>query len=78
PFSWLGQTGFMARTVSDIAFLMSIAAGPEPGLPAILPEPGSVFDRPQFRLGGQAPDLPGVRIGFSPDLKGLLPVEPEV
>ena len=78
PFSWLGQTGFMARTVSDIAFLMSIAAGPEPGLPAILPEPGSVFDRPQFRLGGQAPDLTGVRIGFSPDLKGLLPVEPEV
>lgn len=78
-FAWLAQSGFMARTVADVALLMSVASGPEPGAPGSLPEPGSVFDLPEFRLGAEAdPDLTGVRIGFSPDLAGLLPLEPEV
>lgn len=33
PFAWLAQSGFMARTVADVAFLMSVASGPEPGAP---------------------------------------------
>ncbi|GAA0034682.1 amidase [Brevibacterium metallidurans] len=79
PFAWLAQSGFMARTVSDVALLMSVGAGPEPGAPASLLEPGSVFDRPVFRLGAEVePSLSGMRIGFSPDLAGLLPLEPEV
>lgn len=79
PFAWLAQSGFLARTVSDIALLMSIASGPEPGAPGSLHEPGGVFDLPEFGLGARfAPDLAGVRVGFNPDLGGLLPVEPEV
>uniref|UniRef100_UPI003EBF65ED amidase family protein n=1 Tax=Brevibacterium casei TaxID=33889 RepID=UPI003EBF65ED len=53
PFAWLAQSGFMARTVSDVALLMSVASGPEPGAPASLPDPGSVFNLPEFRGGGQ-------------------------
>ncbi|WP_209326065.1 amidase [Brevibacterium renqingii] len=79
PYAWLAQSGFMARTVSDVALLMSVASGPEPSAPASLPEPGSVFDLPEFGLEKQvSPDLSGVRIGFSPDLDGLLPIEDEV
>ncbi|WP_209372747.1 amidase [Brevibacterium renqingii] len=79
PYAWLAQSGFMARTVSDVALLMSVASGPEPSAPASLPEPGSVFDLPEFGLEKQvSPDLSGVRIGFSPDLNGLLPIEDEV
>lgn len=79
PFAWLAQSGFMARTVSDVALLMSVASGPEPGGPRSINEPGSVFDLPEFALGAEVePDLAGVRIGFSPDLDGLIPVETEV
>lgn len=79
PFAWLAQSGFMARTVTDIALLMSVASGPEPGAPGSLQQPGGVFDLAEFGLGAQfAPDLSGVRVGFNPDLGGLLPLEPEV
>lgn len=79
PYAWLAQSGFMARTVSDVALLMSVAAGPEVGAPGSIGESGSVFDLPEFRLGAEhAPELRGVRIGFGPDLDGLLPVEREV
>jgi amidase len=79
PYSWLAQSGFMARTVSDVALLMSVASGPEPTAPASLPESGGVFDLPEFGLDANfSPDLTGVRIGFSPDLDGLIPVETEV
>ncbi|WP_436326334.1 amidase [Brevibacterium sp. FAM 27836] len=79
PYAWLAQGGFMARTVSDVALLMSVAAGPDPLCPRSCPEPGSVFDLPQFALGAShSPDLTGVRVGFSPDLGGLFPVAEEV
>ncbi|RBP64727.1 amidase [Brevibacterium sanguinis] len=79
PFAWLAQSGFMARTVSDVALLMSVASGPEPGGPGSIDEPGSVFDLPEFALGADfEPELNGVRVGFSPDLAGLLPLETEV
>ena len=79
PFAWLAQSGFMARTVSDAALMMRAASGPEPGGPGSIDEPGSVFDLPEFALGAAVePDLHGVKIGFSPDLNGLIPVEGEV
>lgn len=79
PFSWLGVSGFMARTVSDVALLMQIASGPHRRVPASLPDSGEVFDLPEFRLGSQwEPSLKHVRIGFSPDLDGLLPVDEAV
>lgn len=79
PYAWLAQSGFMARTVGDVALLMSVACGPEDGAAESHPEPGSVFDLPEFHLGaGYEPDLTGMRIGFSPDLDGMLPLEAEV
>lgn len=79
PFAWLAQSGFMARTVSDVALTMQATVGPQPGGPRSIDEPGSVFELPEFALGAdREPDLHGVRVGFSPDLNGLLPVEGEV
>ncbi|MGO3024362.1 MAG: amidase [Brevibacterium sp.] len=79
PYAWLGQSGFMARTVSDVALLMSVASGPHPSAPTSIHESGGVFDLPEFaRAADHSPDLTGLRVGFSPDLDGLLPVEAEV
>ncbi|WP_062242496.1 amidase [Brevibacterium epidermidis] len=79
PYAWLSQSGFMARTVSDVALLMSVASGPHASAPGSIPESGGVFDLPEFALeADRSPDLTGLRVGFSPDLDGLLPVETEV
>jgi amidase len=81
PWAWLSQPGFLARTVGDVALLMSVGSGPAPGAPAARPEPGSVFDRPEFRYPFEhrpGAGLRGLRIGFSADLGGLLPVEASV
>lgn len=78
-WQWLAQQGFMARTVGDVALLMSLTCGPQPDGPCSIQEPGSVFDLPEFRLGADyQPDLTGVRVGLGPDLGGLLEVEAEV
>jgi amidase len=63
--------GPMARTVADVALLLSAMAGPDARAPLCLEEPGSVFRAPLGR------DLKGTRIAWSPDLGGL-PIEPEV
>ncbi|MGC2942084.1 MULTISPECIES: amidase family protein [unclassified Brevibacterium] len=79
PYAWLSQSGFMARTVSDVALLMSVAAGPHASAPGSTPDPGGLFDLPEFALGAdRSPDLTGLRVGFNPDLGGLLPIETEV
>lgn len=79
PWGWLTQQGFMARTVGDVALLMSVGAGPDTAGPSSYPEDGSVFDLPEFSLGADhVPGLAGVRVGLSPDLGGLLLVEQEV
>ncbi len=79
PYAWLSQSGFMARTVSDVALLMSVASGPHASAPGSISESGGVFDLPEFALeADRSPDLTGLRVGFSPDLDGLLPVETEV
>ncbi len=78
-WAWLAQKGFMARTVGDVALLMSVGAGPHPLGPCSVREPGTVFDLPEFRAGtAYQPDLTGVRVGLSADLAGLLEVEAEV
>jgi amidase len=63
--------GPMARTVADVALLLSAMAGPDVRAPLCLGEPGSVFRAPLGR------DFQGTRIAWSPDLGGL-PIEPEV
>jgi amidase len=63
--------GPMARTVQDVALLLSVLAGPEARSPIAIAEPGSLFNRPLGR------DFRGVRVAWSRDLGGL-PVDPRV
>jgi len=63
--------GPMARTVQDVALMLSAIAGPDPRSPISIAEPGRLFARPLER------DFGGTRIAWSRDL-GELPVEPQV
>jgi amidase len=67
----LATEGPMARTVDDVALMLSAMAGPDPRSPVALPEPGAVFADPLDR------DFSGVRVAWSPDLGGI-PVDPQV
>jgi amidase len=67
----LSVDGPMARTVQDVALLLSAIAGPDPCSPIAIPEPGMRFAQPLDR------DFSGVRIAWSRDLGGL-PVDPRV
>ena len=73
PTPWLPLTvdGPMARTVEDMALMLSAIAGPDARCPLSILEPGSLFLRPLER------DFGGVRIAWSRDLGGL-PVDPRV
>ncbi|WP_406316923.1 amidase [Streptosporangium sp. NBC_01639] len=66
----LGVPGPMARTVADLALLMSVIAGFDAASPLSITESGTVFTGP-LEL-----DLTGLRIAWSPDLGGL-PVDAE-
>ncbi len=61
----------MARTVQDLALMLSAIAGPDPRSPISINEPGSIFTRPLER------DFKGVRIAWSKNL-GILPVDKRV
>lgn len=71
--SWsaLSVPGPMARTVGDVALLLSVLAGSDPLSPISISEEGSRFAGPLER------DFNGTRIALSPDFGGL-PVEPPV
>ena len=62
PFSVQGP---MARTVADVALLLSTIAGPDPRSPIAIREPGERFRAPLGR------DFKGVRVAWSRDLGGL-------
>ncbi|MER5318948.1 amidase [Streptosporangium roseum] len=66
----LGVPGPMARTVEDLALLMSVVAGFDAASPLAVTESGAVFTEP-LEL-----DLTGLRVAWSPDLGGL-PVDAE-
>ncbi len=68
----LAVAGPMGRTVADAALLLSAIAGPDARCPISLEAPGSTFAGPLDR------DLRGLRVAWSPDLGGAVPVEPEV
>jgi amidase len=74
PFPWhnLGVGGPMARSVDDVALLLSVIAGPDPRVPVSLSEPGSAFA--QVHL----PDPRGLRIAVGAGFGGALPIEPEI
>jgi amidase len=63
--------GPMARTVTDVALMLSVMAGPDARAPTSLQQDGSMFARPLER------DFRNARIAWSSDLGGL-PIEPEV
>ena len=67
----LGVQGPMARTVTDVALMLSAIAGPDPRAPISLAEPGTMFRPPLDR------DVAGARIAWSRDLGGL-PVDTRV
>jgi amidase len=71
--AWLPMSvqGPMARTVKDVALMLSAIAGPDPRSPISISEPGNLFARTLDR------DFKGVRIAWSKDL-GELPVDPKV
>ena len=71
-WSGLSVQGPMGRTAADVAFLLSVIAGPDPRSPIALSEAGSTFARPLAR------DFDGVRIAYSADLGGAFPVDPRV
>lgn len=66
----LSVNGPMARTVADVALMLSALAGPDLRSPIALSDPGSLFAQPLQR------DFKGVRIAYLGDLG--LPFEPEV
>ncbi|MEV0419775.1 amidase [Streptosporangium canum] len=66
----LGVPGPMARTVEDLALLMSVVAGFDAASPLAVAGSGAVFTEP-LEL-----DLTGLRVAWSPDLGGL-PVDVE-
>lgn len=70
-WSPLAVQGPMARTVQDLALMLSVIAGPHPLSPISIAEPGNLFARPLDR------EFKGVQIAWSKDL-GELPVDPRV
>jgi len=63
--------GPMARTVEDVALMLSAIAGPDDRSPISITQPGSLFGQPLDR------DFNGVKIAWSQDF-GELPVDPAV
>jgi amidase len=66
--------GPMTRTVEDCALMLAVLAGPDDRDPSSLPEPAHDF----VGAGRPAGTLAGRRAAYSPDLGGLVPVDPEV
>jgi amidase len=71
PLLGFSVNGPLARSVADIAFLMSVMTGPDPRDPSLLPADPAVF---RAALGRE---FRGVRVAWCPDLGGL-PLERSV
>lgn len=67
----LGVEGPMARTVQDIALMLSTIAGPDPRSPIAITDSGNLFSQSLKR------NFKGVRIAWSRNIGGL-PVDPQV
>ncbi len=66
-----GVEGPMARTVKDVALMLTVIAGPDSRSPISIEEPASLFSQPLER------DFKGTRLAWSRDLGGL-PVDARV
>jgi amidase len=65
--------GPMARTVGDIALMLSVMAGPDDRAPLSYEVDTGAFGRAVRR-----PSVRGWRVAWTPDLAGLIPVDAEV
>jgi amidase len=70
-WSTVSVSGPMARTVSDVALLLSVMAGPDPRCPISISEPGSRFTANLER------NFKGVRVAWFKDMGGI-PFDPRV
>ncbi|HEY2906592.1 MAG TPA: amidase family protein, partial [Vicinamibacterales bacterium] len=66
-FAWstLSTSGCLARSVADLAFVLSTIAGPDSRAPLSIDEPGEHFARPLDR------SFKGVRVAWFKDLGGV-------
>lgn len=64
-WSTLSVSGPMARTVPDVALLLSVMAGPDPRCPISITEPGSRF------AGSLDRDFKGVRVAWFKNMGGI-------
>jgi amidase len=71
PMVGVSVKGPMARSVADVAFMLSVMAGADGRDPQTYPSNPAVFALPLER------DWKGVRVAWSPDL-GQLPLDPRV
>ncbi|WP_282795890.1 amidase [Streptomyces sp. CC224B] len=65
--------GPMARSVGDVALLLSAMAGPDPRCPLSLETPPAASFRAPLER-----DTRGLRVAWAPDLGGRVPVDPDV
>jgi amidase len=65
-------SGPMARSVGDLALLLSVQAGPDKRAPFAQPDDPAIFAQPLDR------DWKGKRVGWLGDLGGALPMEPGI
>jgi amidase len=72
PYLLEAQEGPMARTVEDCALFLDAMSGFDPSVPTSYPAPETPFRSAVQRARCK------IRIGFSSDLGGLCPVEPEM
>lgn len=72
PWSYMSVQGPMARTVQDVALMLSAIAGPDRRSPTANTQPGDYF-----RSTPLARDFGGARIAWSMDMGGL-PFDPRV
>jgi amidase len=69
----LGVTGPIARTVADVALMLSAMAGPDDRAPLSYD-----VDACEFTRAVKGPSIKGWRVAWTPDLHGLVPVDEEV
>jgi amidase len=63
----------MARSVTDVALMLSVIAGPDDRAPI-----SYAVDTREFLKAVRAPSVKGWRVAWTPDLGGLIPVDVEV
>jgi len=69
----IGVTGPMARTVADVALMLSVVAGYDDRAPI-----SYEVDTAAFPRAVRSPSVKGWKVAWTPDLHGLIPVDAEV